>query len=242
MFDNTWLIAIDLAAQRAATALGGGSLGFEWAMRMLVTIDLLKMWLPVGLTLYVWLHPDNRLGSRMPFVIRGLLGLVLALALDLLLQETVNRLRPRFAQPDYPFPPYESGWEDNITTSFPSDHAVLAFALTTIIWHRSRALGLVAAAWSVAGICFPRLYFGFHWLSDLVAGAILGVLPVVLMMRLPLPAATWRWAEAFERRSPALATVLAAAICYEFVRSFETVRRGIKIGHDIIHTIGSKLG
>jgi undecaprenyl-diphosphatase len=63
----------------------------------------------------------------------------------------------------------------NNFSSFPSDHAVLFFALSVPLWKRSRWLGVAAILWTVLVICLPRVYLGYHWTSDVIAGALIGV-------------------------------------------------------------------
>jgi len=58
---------------------------------------------------------------------------------------------------------------------FPSDHAVLFFALATGLFMAHRKLGIAAYAWVIVAICFPRLYLGIHWPTDVIAGAAVGV-------------------------------------------------------------------
>jgi undecaprenyl-diphosphatase len=59
-------------------------------------------------------------------------------------------------------------------SSFPSDHAVLFCALCVPIWRRSHLLGTVAALWTLLVICLPHVYLGYHWPSDVIAGAFIG--------------------------------------------------------------------
>jgi undecaprenyl-diphosphatase len=71
----------------------------------------------------------------------------------------------------------------NTFSSFPSDHAVLFFALCVPLWLRSRWLGTAAALWTLTVICLPRVYLGYHWASDVVAGAVVGVVLMSLVRR-----------------------------------------------------------
>lgn len=59
-------------------------------------------------------------------------------------------------------------------SSFPSDHAVLAFCIATGLWLVSRRLGALAIAYAfVTNV--PRMYIGAHYPTDFIAGAVLGV-------------------------------------------------------------------
>jgi undecaprenyl-diphosphatase len=49
---------------------------------------------------------------------------------------------------------------------------------------RSRWLGAAAAVWTSLTICLPLLYRGDHWLSDIVAGAVVAVALMLLLCRL----------------------------------------------------------
>jgi len=61
------------------------------------------------------------------------------------------------------------GW-----SSFPSDHAVLYFALATTLVFVSRCVGIFALVHAVFVISLPRIYIGIHYPTDLVAGALIG--------------------------------------------------------------------
>jgi membrane-associated phospholipid phosphatase len=58
-------------------------------------------------------------------------------------------------------------------SSFPSDHAVLAFCIATGLWIVSRRLGVLAIAYDFA-TNVPRIYSGAHYPTDFLAGALLG--------------------------------------------------------------------
>jgi undecaprenyl-diphosphatase len=62
------------------------------------------------------------------------------------------------------------GW-----SSFPSDHAVLFFALSTGLLFVSRKAGAFALLYTTVVITFPRVYTGFHYPTDIIAGALIGV-------------------------------------------------------------------
>lgn len=59
-------------------------------------------------------------------------------------------------------------------SSFPSDHAVLFVALAVGILFISRRVGCVALVYVGACVCFPRIYAGLHYPSDILGGALIG--------------------------------------------------------------------
>jgi undecaprenyl-diphosphatase len=69
-------------------------------------------------------------------------------------------------------------------SSFPSDHAMFFFALCVPIWMRSRGLGSAAILWTLLLICLPRVYLGYHYASDIIGGALIGVALMLVLQLL----------------------------------------------------------
>lgn len=67
--------------------------------------------------------------------------------------------------------------------SFPSDHATLAFALTTVLWRVDRRLGVVLLLLSV-WLMIARVFVGHHFPSDVLGGAVLGGLTAWAILRI----------------------------------------------------------
>ena len=59
--------------------------------------------------------------------------------------------------------------------SFPSGHATFFFALSTIVYLYNKKLGIIFYIASLF-IVVARVFAGVHWPSDILAGAILGIL------------------------------------------------------------------
>jgi hypothetical protein len=74
-------------------------------------------------------------------------------------------------------------WEHGIFWGWPSSHTCVAFAvsITLVLLYRSRALRFVALMW--AAIVAFGASVGFHWLSDMIAGAIIGTVVGTVVAR-----------------------------------------------------------
>jgi len=107
--------------------------------------------------------------------------------------------------------------------SFPSDHAALLFALVTVIWMRSRRLGAVALFSALYSV-LPRVYLGLHYLSDVMAGAALGM-ALVLMAEHFGPRAWAHRGMGWELRSPGIFYGAAFLACLEVATLFEDIRQ-----------------
>lgn len=59
-------------------------------------------------------------------------------------------------------------------SSFPSDHAVLFYALSVSLFVVSKRVGIFFMLSSLVLILFPRVYLGYHYASDLIVGALVG--------------------------------------------------------------------
>ncbi len=60
-------------------------------------------------------------------------------------------------------------------SSFPSGHALFYFALSTAIFVYNKKLGIIFYLGTLA-IVFSRIFVGIHWPSDILAGALIGIL------------------------------------------------------------------
>jgi undecaprenyl-diphosphatase len=110
----------------------------------------------------------------------------------------------------------------NHWSSFPSDHAAVYFGLATVIWMHSRPLGVAAWIWS-ALFCFPRIYLGYHWPSDILGGAIIGAI-CVLVSRAAFPRAILSQALEWEKRKQGIFYACAFLVCYQVGTLFGEVR------------------
>lgn len=96
-------------------------------------------------------------------------GAVLAVAITAAIGMAWDRPRPFVAEH---FTPLISHARD---ASFPSDHLAALGAVTICIWFTSRRLGVTMGLIALV-VALARVYVGVHYISDVAAGFVLGLL------------------------------------------------------------------
>lgn len=135
-----------------------------------------------------WWHPALMVGA-----------MVLSTALSMLLKELVDRARP--GADLMAIPGYET------SGSFPSGHTIAAATLVLVVGyllsHDDEDAGWRMAAWLVMSVVviglvgLSRLYLGYHFLTDVLAGTCVGVFVLGIVVGVE------RWHDlALERRDP----------------------------------------
>ena len=143
----------------------------ELSSNILITSGLIT-----ALFCHLWVRESPTSERDRSFVLSGVvlttLALVVARTMALLLPfrerpwvSSAAHFRAPFGDETFPL----IHW-----SSFPSDHAVMYFALATSLFLASRKLGIFAYCHAVVLVCFPLIYFGFHYPTDLIAGALIG--------------------------------------------------------------------
>jgi undecaprenyl-diphosphatase len=205
------------------------SVFFDFLIVGVFRLDTIKMMPLVGAIFYVWFA----VAERRRAVFDGLLGAFIALVVSRLIQN-VSDHRPRPAlsgQFEFTLP---VGGYTNDWSSFPSDNAALGFALATTLWLASRPIGAMGFAWAIIIICFPRLYGGFHYPSDVLAGAAIGVFTVLAVAKCrPLFDAPFKWLMRLESRRAGLFYLFAFFFAFQLTTFFADVRKLGSIARDI---------
>jgi undecaprenyl-diphosphatase len=192
--------------------------------------DLVKGGVIIAVVWWIWFsynHESSDRNTRASLLVTlaGAFGaVILARMMALVLP---FRFRP-IHDPDYFFLlPYGTaertldGW-----SSFPSDHAALFFGLATGLLLISRRRALVGFCYVFIVIIIPRMYIGLHYPTDMIAGAILGILCVSLanlpIIRGPVTKPILLWSERHGPSFYAFFFVLTfqVATLFEGIRNF----------------------
>ncbi len=151
----------------------------SWGIDALVNFvqgsNLLKGGIGLSLLWWAWFDRDKPAEKR-EFVIFSLIasciGLLFGRGMALLIP---FRERP-FQSPEYHFQiPYTVTGFVHSWNSCPSDHAILFFCLASSLWMISRTLGIVAFCHAIFIVSLPRIYVGYHYPTDILAGAVIGM-------------------------------------------------------------------
>lgn len=128
--------------------------------------------------------------------IAGGLSAGLALLIGHFISQAVARPRPFVAHPHtvHAFLAHAPDY------SFPSDHSTAAFAIAMAIFLRQRAWGAVVLVLAFL-IALGRVMLGLHYPSDVVGGAVLGILTAVVL-----------WLPVFRRVLDRLADAVSAVL------------------------------
>jgi undecaprenyl-diphosphatase len=120
------------------------------------------------------------------------------------------------------------GW-----SSFPSDHAALFFALAAGAFFISRRLGMLSGLYATLVVCFPRVYMGIHYPTDILAGAMLGFALGCALQLAPMRRALFepvvRWSERNAAGFYALAFLATSQMAVMF-SELHTVARKVERG------------
>ena len=199
---------------------------FDSVMVFIRTANVLKGGVIVGLLWWVWFsNTDNRARNR-EIILATFLGafgaMFAARALAFLLPFRFRPLHDAAVGFHLPYgmvPEALDGW-----SSFPSDHAALFFALTTGLCFVSCRLGLIATLYTIFVICFPRVYLGLHYPTDIIGGALISVSTVWMTNQLSVRDRTVRPALAWVDRHPSSFYPAFFLISQQIVNLFEDVR------------------
>jgi undecaprenyl-diphosphatase len=217
----------------SSAALAIDSLVVKWpnvdrAMEFVVGSDLLQgtvaasifwwYWVRTGTETTVRLTREHLIATLFASIVAIMAGRSLAAALPF-------RIRPRWEPtlgyiiPSEPDPNVFVNW-----SSFPSDHAILFAALATGFCFISVRVGVVLFLYYLLVGAFPLMFLGYHYLTDIIAGSMIGLLIALVMnlraVRQTLSGPMLRW----ERTSPSSFFVVFFLLTFQIATTFAPLR------------------
>jgi undecaprenyl-diphosphatase len=151
---------------------------------MIVTAQYTPVLLALLLAL---LYLSFREKSQRAAILSGI-SVLMALGIGQVIGWIVNRPRPYFFATHVLI-------GRTVDSSFPSDHATLAFALAMLLWYYHKNLSLSLLALAVL-LSFARVYVGAHYPTDVLGGAILGSVVGLVVGKLSLQSPWKNWLKA----------------------------------------------
>jgi len=170
--------AFDVDILRFLNQFAHHSRVFDGVMAALARHAIFKGWVMVAVFWWVWFQPGDANLRNRKIVVATLLGAVLGVVAGRLLADLLPyRVRPLNSPELGLVLPYGvSGDPFRRWSSFPSDHAMVFFAMSTGLWYVSKVLGAGFTLYVICIIAFPRVYLGYHHPTDIIGGALFGIL------------------------------------------------------------------
>ena len=208
---------------------------FDRGMNFLAGAKLVKI-VPFAVLLWwFWFRTDNRTKNRL-LVLESVLAGLLAIVSSRLVQILgPDRPRPRYDENlnfVLPFGSSEDALRD--WSSFPSDHAALVFAFATALFFHHRRLGILALLWCAVVIGFPRIYVGYHYPSDMIAGAAIGAACGYAVHRSGAASHIAHFVDRLVEKYPAWFYAGAFLFTYQLADMFDQVR---SLGRTLVHSL-----
>ena len=210
--------------------------GLDSLMSQVVQVRSLGFLLMLMVLWYFWFHdPNHSPEVRSRILITILSGLVALMVSRLVAEALPFRPRP-FSVPGEELRPLSDGSETIRTwSSFPSDHAAMAFALSMGIRTIVRWAGALAFLIAILFISFPRVFMGLHYPSDVISGALIGIIVTSLMQARRIRTLVAPPLLRLERSHSGAFYVTLFTIMYEITRMFDDVRRPVSMFFNVLH-------
>jgi undecaprenyl-diphosphatase len=223
--------SVDLYLLQFLNSFAHRSYLFDAAVSFLADQPLLKGALLTSALWLGWFRPDPSQKRRRELVISTLAATITSVFLAKLIRHLLPfRLRPIHDAASGVTLPYhvssESLWN---WSSFPSDTAAMVFALAGGLLLMRGRWGWLAILYSLVVIGIPRIYLGYHYPSDVIAGALIGFLTALIMgrdeIRTPLSKPFLAWSQHY----PGPFYCALFLLTYEVATVFENTRQIIAV-------------
>ena len=220
------LRSLDIAVISFLNGFAHRSWAFDALVAMISTNALIKGGLVTALIWWAWFRPGPKQAEHRELLVAGMAAAFVGLFVARGLAEALPfRERPMWSAAVHFQPPYFLNEAVVIRwSSFPSDHAALFFALAMCLFFVSRRAGIVSLIYVFVVVCLPRVYMGFHYPTDILAGAALGVgaayLARISWLRVRLCRPAMRWLE----QSPGTFYVGLFLLTFQIAVTFDSLR------------------
>jgi len=135
---------------------------------------------------WLWFLPgDQSEQERRSKIILALFSSLVAIFIGrVVVHVTPERVRP-FINPQLSLVLPYGVQTDNVDhlSSFPSDHAVLFYSIVTGLFLVSKRIGIIALIYTSVFIILTRVYFCYHYATDVIVGGIVGFLTTYLICK-----------------------------------------------------------
>jgi undecaprenyl-diphosphatase len=188
--------------------------------------DLLKGGVMVAPIWWAWFRPnvdkDDTRQHLICAIVACLVALVIARGLAIMLSFGARPMTVAALHFQRPYGSDDGGLID--WSSFPSDHAAVFFSLAMSIFFVWRTSGIAALSYVFLFIAMPRLYLGFHYPTDIVEGALIGIV-LALIARAKL-FCDWvgRFIMPWLQRSPGSFYACLFILTYQIATVFRSAR------------------
>jgi len=172
----------DFALIHMINSMSDRSWLLDSAMRF-ITLDMFSSLLLMTLVWYVWFDTEDI--DEQAKIVAGVIVSYIAGGISRIIQlafpahpRPLHDLALHFRLPRGIDPSTLNNW-----SSFPSDHATVFFGLATTVFLVNRKLGQISFILA-SGLIIARVYNGYHYPTDVIGGAALGILFVGLTQNL----------------------------------------------------------
>lgn len=224
----------DLSISSFINGFAHRSLRFDESVVFISGSNLLKGGVVIGLVWYLWFQKEDVRRKR-EVLLAAMIASFPALALARLLSWVIFRPRPlneaRFAF-RIAYGASAAQWEGY--SSFPSDHAVMFFALATGIFLASRRAGWFTFVYVSIVICLPRIFLGEHYATDILAGAAIGISVTWLANLSAIRKPLINWALQWQDARPGQFYCFAFVLTYQMVELYDPMLKMLKLAKLIL--------